>query len=326
MLVLSGRGADLLRRRHRPGAAHEPRPLPAAVPAAREPLAAHEPLDHPRLLRALLLDPGRHRRATSRLLAGVYTLSFLAVMALFARRQHAAQGQARRACRGRCAASWPTVIVGSRGRARRPGRQRPDRSRATSRSSSSTSSAPCAVVGVMFLRIQLLRVLLFVSRAIVEQRAWRSTSGCTSRRPAQDRRDQQPARRLLHQGRRPGRAQPGGALRAGERADQADEGRARLRATRTRSRRSSPSTSATIDHLYPQLRIDFLAVEGSFGPELIERSRGALERAEELHVHRHAGRPLPAQHRGARRRAPDPLTEPRAVARQGALLPSRVPA
>ena len=27
----------------------------------------------------------------------------------------------------------------------------------------------------------------------------------------------------------------------------------------------------TIDRLYPQLRIDFLAVKGTFGPELIER-------------------------------------------------------
>jgi hypothetical protein len=27
----------------------------------------------------------------------------------------------------------------------------------------------------------------------------------------------------------------------------------------------------TIDRLYPQLRVDFLAVKGKFGPELIER-------------------------------------------------------
>jgi glutaredoxin-related protein len=31
------------------------------------------------------------------------------------------------------------------------------------------------------------------------------------------------------------------------------------------------SQLATIDHLYPQLKIDFLAVQGTFGPELIER-------------------------------------------------------
>jgi hypothetical protein len=28
---------------------------------------------------------------------------------------------------------------------------------------------------------------------------------------------------------------------------------------------------STIDHVYPQLRVDFLAVKGKFGPELIER-------------------------------------------------------
>ncbi|HZD03730.1 MAG TPA: hypothetical protein VE173_02400, partial [Longimicrobiales bacterium] len=33
---------------------------------------------------------------------------------------------------------------------------------------------------------------------------------------------------------------------------------------------------STIDHLYPSLRIDFLAVQGTFGPELIERLEARL--------------------------------------------------
>jgi len=34
---------------------------------------------------------------------------------------------------------------------------------------------------------------------------------------------------------------------------------------------------ATVDHLYPQLKIDFLAVKGTFGPELIERLSQRLD-------------------------------------------------
>ena len=36
------------------------------------------------------------------------------------------------------------------------------------------------------------------------------------------------------------------------------------------------SMLATVDKMYPQLRIDFLAVKGEFGPELIERLSNRL--------------------------------------------------
>ena len=34
---------------------------------------------------------------------------------------------------------------------------------------------------------------------------------------------------------------------------------------------------STVDHLYPELRIDFLAVKGKFGPDLIERLSRKLQ-------------------------------------------------
>ncbi|PKN55652.1 MAG: hypothetical protein CVU56_20305 [Deltaproteobacteria bacterium HGW-Deltaproteobacteria-14] len=60
----------------------------------------------------------------------------------------------------------------------------------------------------------------------------------------------------------------------------------------------------TVDRLYPQLRIDHPRGEGRLRPG---DDRGAVappRRPQELHVHRHARRPLPPQHRRPRRRAP----------------------
>ncbi len=45
----------------------------------------------------------------------------------------------------------------------------------------------------------------------------------------------------------------------------------RLPTTRPTSRRQLAEHLADIDHLYPHLRIDFLAVKGVFGPEIIEK-------------------------------------------------------
>ena len=51
----------------------------------------------------------------------------------------------------------------------------------------------------------------------------------------------------------------------------------------------------TIDHIYPELRIDLLLVRGEFGPTLIERLSRRLGIPKKLYVYRHAERPLPAQ-------------------------------
>lgn len=199
------------------------------------------------------------------LLGGVYTLSFLCVMALFAIGNMLLKARRDRLPR-EVRASWAAVIVALVavliGLA----------ANLTAENVSVFSYyllGAVAVVGVMFLRVQLLKALFFVSESILDK---------VSR-----------AHSAIH-------GWVGGNLRAiNELAivyftkgdDLPTLNRAALYALDNEQTQrlkvvlvyeheeDIPAELAghlqSIDRMYPQLRVDFLAVRGTFGPELIER-------------------------------------------------------
>ncbi len=199
------------------------------------------------------------------MLAGVYTLSFLCVMALFAVGNMLLKVKRARLPRA-VRASWPTVVValvavlvGLAGNVLLD----PDFVRVFG----IYFAGAVAVVGVMFLRLYLLRLVLFVSRAVVERvqqaNAWvygRISSSITEIN----------SRTVIY-------------FASGD--DPAELNRAALYVLENEQTSRMvvvhayqdegdvpPELAehlAAIDHLYPELRIDFLAVHGSFGPELI---------------------------------------------------------
>jgi amino acid transporter len=199
-------------------------------------------------------------------LAGVYTLSFLAVMALYAVGNmllKVSRGRLPRAVR----AAWSTVIValgavllGLLGNVLLDP--------ADVRVFSLYFAGAVAVVGVMFLRVQLLKAILAISRAIVEKVKTLNDSlraavlgkieDINSRRVVYFTKDSDPAelnRAALY-------------VRENEPTNHLQvvhvyEDEKKIPAGLARQLRA-------IDHLYPRLRIDFLAVKGTFGPELIE--------------------------------------------------------
>jgi amino acid transporter len=199
-------------------------------------------------------------------LAGVYTLSFLAVMALYAVGNmllKVARGRLPRSVR----ASWPTVIVallavlaGLVGNVLLdPGYVRVF---------SIYFVVAVAVVGAMFLRVQLLKAVLVVSRAVVDSIQSLNQS---LRRAVVARIEDINSRRVVY---------------FTKEADPAELNRAALYVIENeptnhlevvhvfQDEKRIPAGLAehlsTIDRLYPRLRIDFLAVKGTFGPELIE--------------------------------------------------------
>jgi amino acid transporter len=199
-------------------------------------------------------------------LAGVYTLSFLAVMALYALGNmllKVSRGRLPRAVR----ASWATVIValcavlvGLLGNVLLDP--------AYVRVFSIYFVGAVAIVGAMFLRVQLLKLVLAISRAVVEKvqtlnEGLRSVvvgkiEDINSRRVVYFTKDVEPAE--LNRA----------ALYVLE-----NEPTNHLQVVHVyEDEKEIPAGLArqlkTIDHLYPRLRIDFLAVKGSFGPELIE--------------------------------------------------------
>ncbi|HSM37209.1 MAG TPA: APC family permease [Longimicrobiales bacterium] len=200
-------------------------------------------------------------------LAGVYTLSFLSVMALYAIGNmllKKTRGRLPRAVQ----AAWPAVLlalaavmVGIIGNVfLDPGNVRVF---------SVYYVIGLAVVAVMFLRVELLRVLLSLSRAVVDRvtavNDWvrKTVYGKIEEISGQEvvyftkgddisilnraalyvlKNEQTHNLKVVH---------------AYEEEGEIPQGIA--------------GQLATIDHLYPQLKIDFLAVRGAFGPELIER-------------------------------------------------------
>jgi amino acid transporter len=200
-------------------------------------------------------------------LAGVYTLSFLSVMALFAignlllKRTRARLPRSERA-------SWPTVaaalfavLVGLLGNMLLDPRN--------VEVFAVYFLFTAAAVALMFLRIELLKLALFLSRAVVTRiLSWNEwIRSFISRKITEI-----------------------GAMGVVyfTKGDDAvllnrvalyvlqNEQTRRLTVVHVYRRENEipghlAEGLATIDHLYPQLRIDFLAVRGEFGPEIIER-------------------------------------------------------
>jgi len=198
-------------------------------------------------------------------LAGVYTLSFLSVMALFAVGNMLLK--ARRAQLPRSErASWPSVLmafgavfVGLVGNVLLD----PQNVRVFALYFAGTAT----VVAAMFLRVDLLRGLVFLSNQVL----------------ARVREANEGLQRLV--GRLVDRIQAGPVIYFARGDDPAELNRAALYALRNEQSdrlivvhvfddlSDVPPLLAEhlrqIDHLYPQLRIDFLAVRGVFGPALI---------------------------------------------------------
>jgi len=200
-------------------------------------------------------------------LAGVYTLSFLAVMALYAAGNMMLKSTRSRLPRA-VVASWPSVLValvavliGLVGNVMLDP--------AYVRVFGIYFAAAAAIVGVMFLRVQLLKLVLAVSRAVVERvmalnEALRTgvvskIEDINSRRVVYFTKNADPAelnRAALYVLENEPTNHMQVVFAYGQESDVPKDLAKHLR---------------TIDHLYPQLRIDFLAVKGAFGPALIEQ-------------------------------------------------------
>jgi len=200
-------------------------------------------------------------------LAGVYTLSFLAVMALYAAGNMMLKSTRSRLPRA-VVASWPSVLValvavliGLVGNVMLDP--------AYVRVFGVYFSAAAAIVGVMFLRVQLLKLVLAVSRALVDRvmalNEWLRAGvvgkieDINSRRVVYFTKNADPAelnRAALYVLENEPTNHMQVVFAYGDETDVPKDLAKHLR---------------TIDHLYPQLRIDFLAVKGTFGPALIEQ-------------------------------------------------------
>jgi len=200
-------------------------------------------------------------------LAGVYTLSFLAVMALYAAGNMMLKSTRSRLPRA-VVASWPSVLValvavliGLVGNVMLDP--------AYVRVFGIYFAAAAAIVGVMFLRVQLLKLVLAVSRALVERvmalNEWLRAGvvgkieDINSRRVVYFTKNADPAelnRAALYVLENEPTNHMQVVFAYGDEEDVPKDLAKHLR---------------TIDHLYPQLRIDFLAVKGAFGPALIEQ-------------------------------------------------------
>ncbi len=199
-------------------------------------------------------------------LAGVYTISFLSVMALFAVGNmllKVKRSQLPRATK----ASWPTVVVALAGvLVGLAGNVLMDPEYV--RVFSIYFLAAAAIVGVMFLRVQLLKAVLFVAAGVAER--VRAFNDWVTER----------VNTLI------ARINSRTVVYFAKGDDPAELNRAALYVLKNeqtnrmlvvhvyRNRDEVPKELAehlsTIDHLYPELRIDFLLVKGEFGPALID--------------------------------------------------------
>lgn len=200
-------------------------------------------------------------------LAGVYTLSFLCVMALFAIGNMLLKVKRERLPRD-TRASWPkvsialaAVIAGIIGNIMLDP--------TSVRIFLEYYAAVAGIVVVMFLRIQLLKLVLFISRAIVEKIQM-----------ANERLRSMVARSI-------DRINSLTVVYFTKGDDLANLNQAALYVLKNEQtkwlkvvhifdhEKNIPQDLAqhlrTIDHMYPALKIDFVAVQGAFGPELIER-------------------------------------------------------
>jgi amino acid transporter len=199
-------------------------------------------------------------------LAGVYTLSFLSVMALFAIGNMLLKSKRRRLPR-ETVAGWPSVtvaliavLVGLLGNVLLDP--------LNVEVFTVYFLAAAAVVAAMFLRLRLLRLVLAVSKALVDRvQGWNEGVREVILREVK-------------------RINERGVVYFTSADDFATLNRAvlyvlqneqtnRLRVVHVYEREDEiPAELAdhlhTLDRIYPQLRIDFLAVKGTFGPKLIE--------------------------------------------------------
>jgi len=200
------------------------------------------------------------------LLAGVYTLSFLSVMALFAIGNMLLKSKRDRLPRS-VRASWPTVVlaliavlVGLVGNVLLD----PEYVRMFA----IYFSGAGAVVAIMFLRLHLLKLVLFISRSFLEK-----VEGVNEwlRSRIAKLIDRVNKRSVVYFAKGDDPAELNRAALYVIENEQTD----RLRVIHVyENEEDVPPQLAEhlehIDRLYPQLRIDFVAVQGEFGPPLIE--------------------------------------------------------
>ena len=200
-------------------------------------------------------------------LAGVYTLSFLGVMALFAIGNMLLKVKRARLPRS-TRASWPSVIFALVAVvAGLAGNLWLNPSYAEIFSIYLTVCA--AAVAVMFLRVQILRGILAGSRAVVA-RIRNGSRRLNARMMAKIR--QINSLQVIYFSR-------GDDLAALNRAALyvlENEQTTRMKVVHCyEDRKDIPGSPAeslkTVDHTYPRIRIDLVLVKGHFGPELIER-------------------------------------------------------
>jgi amino acid transporter len=200
-------------------------------------------------------------------LAGVYTLSFLGVMALFAIGNMLLKVKRARLPRA-VRAGWPTVVIGFLAVCVgllgnlliNP---------AYARVFGVYFAVVLAIVGVMFLRVQILKVALAVSRAAVERVQEANRHVCRLIIAGIDRINSQSVIFFTR----------GDNLASLNRAALyvlENEQTKRFRVVHCYEREEDiPADLAeqirTIDRIYPEIRIDLLLVKGTFCPELIER-------------------------------------------------------
>jgi len=199
-------------------------------------------------------------------LAGVYTLAFLSVMALFA-----VGNMLLKARRGRLPrdvrASWGTVsaalaavLVGLVGNI--------VLDPITLEIFQGYFAATVAVVAVMFLRIEILKAGLYASRALVERLTTASSWIHAAVMREMERINERPMVYFT-------KGDDMVTLNQAALYVLDNEQTSRLKVVHVYDdEREIPEDLAehlrVVDHLYPQLRVDFVAVKGRFGPELVE--------------------------------------------------------
>jgi len=200
-------------------------------------------------------------------LAGVYTLSFLSVMALYAIGNmllKRTRGRLPRSVR----ASWPTaivalvaVVVGLLGNILLDP--------LNVEVFATYYLIGLAAVTVMFLRIEILRVALFLSRAVVDRV---TAANEWIRRTVYGKIEEINSREVVY-------FTKGDDISVLNRAALyvlKNEQTNRMKVVNVYQNEAEipghlAEQLSMVDRLYPQLKIDFLAVRGTFGPELIER-------------------------------------------------------
>jgi amino acid transporter len=199
-------------------------------------------------------------------LAGVYTLAFLSVMALFALGNMLLKTRRGRLPRQE-RAGWPTVsiallavLVGLAGNV--------VLNPIHFEIFQGYFAATVGLVAVMFLRLEILKIALYVSRSLVERLTAASSWVYSFVLREIERINERP---MIYFTR-------GDNLATLNRAALYvldNEQTSRMKVVHVYDDEHEIPTDLAqhlrvIDHLYPQLRIDFVAVKGTFGPELVE--------------------------------------------------------